>query len=157
MFIAISIFGTIAIYTMSAPRIYYAMAKDGVFFPAVGKVHSRFNTPANAIIVQAAWAIVLVLAYGSFMKVIAFVTFMDILFMSLAAATIFIFRARHGVPSIFSIKTYPLLPLIYLLISSTFVVYTLLDLNEGAIAGLVILALGMLAYYYFKKRYLTVA
>lgn len=85
------------------------------------------------------------------MKVIAFVTFMDILFMSLAAATIFIFRARHGVPAVFSVKTYPLLPLVYLLISATFVVYTLLDLNEGALAGLVILALGMLAYYYFKR------
>lgn len=45
VFIAISIFGTIAIYTMSAPRIYYAMAKDGVFFPSVGKVHPIFNTP----------------------------------------------------------------------------------------------------------------
>lgn len=153
VFIAISIFGTIAIYTMSAPRIYYAMAKDGVFFPSIGKVHPRFNTPANAILLQAAWAIVLVLAYGSFMKVIAFVTFMDILFMSLAAATIFIFRARHGVPTVFSVKTYPLLPLIYLLISASFVFYTLLDLNQGALAGLVILALGILAYYYFRKRY----
>lgn len=157
VFIAISIFGTIAIYTMSAPRIYYAMAKDGVFFPSVGKVHPIFNTPANAIIVQAVWAIVLVLAYGSFMKVIAFVTFMDILFMSLAAATIFIFRSRHGVPSVFSVKAYPLLPMVYLLISSTFVVYTLLDLNEGAIAGMVILAIGILAYYYFRKKYLTEA
>ena len=82
---------------------------------------------------------------------------MDILFMSLAAATIFIFRSRHGVPSVFSVKAYPLLPMVYLLISSTFVVYTLLDLNEGAIAGMVILAIGILAYYYFRKKYLTEA
>ena len=152
IFIAISIFGTIAIYTMSAPRIYYAMARDGVFFQAIGKVHSRFNTPANAILMQAVWAILLVVAYGSFMKVIAFVTFMDIVFMSLAAASIFVFRKRYGIPSVFRVRWYPWLPLIYLIISLAFVFYTLMDLNQGAIAGCAILMVGIGAYSLFRGQ-----
>ena len=152
IFIAISIFGTIAIYTMSAPRIYYAMAKDKVFFEAVGKVHLKFNTPANAIFLQAVWACILVLIYGSFMKVIAFVTFMDIAFMSLTAGSIFVFRYRNGVPSVFHVKWFPWLPLVYLIISLAFVFYTLLDLNEGAIAGCIILLVGIFVYRFFRTR-----
>lgn len=128
------------------------MARDGVFFQAIGKVHSRFNTPANAILMQAVWAILLVVAYGSFMKVIAFVTFMDIVFMSLAAASIFVFRKRYGIPSVFRVRWYPWLPLIYLIISLAFVFYTLMDLNQGAIAGCAILMVGIGAYSLFRGQ-----
>ncbi|MBK8700997.1 MAG: amino acid permease [Saprospiraceae bacterium] len=152
VFIAISIFGTIAIYTMSAPRIYFAMARDKVFFSAIASIHPKFKTPANAIMIQAVWASLLVLLYGSFMKVIAFVTFMDILFMALAASSIFIIRRRHENTGTFRIKQYPLLPLIYLLITLIFVVYTLMSLNQGAFIGLGILVAGILAYYLFKLQ-----
>ncbi|MEN0006921.1 MAG: amino acid permease, partial [Bacteroidota bacterium] len=72
--IAISIFGTISIYTMSAPRIYYAMARDGIFFEMLSRVHPRFRTPANAMLLQAAWAIVLLLFWGTFHDLITYVT-----------------------------------------------------------------------------------
>ena len=85
--IAISIFGTIAIYTMSAPRIYFAMAEDGLFFKSLSKVHSRFHTPANAMIIQAVWAILLLLFWGTFSNLITYVTFMDIAFMEIGRAS----------------------------------------------------------------------
>ncbi|MBK9015470.1 MAG: amino acid permease [Saprospiraceae bacterium] len=91
--IALSIFGTISIYTMSAPRIYYAMAEDGIFFKQLAWVHPRWRTPVVAMVVQVVWAMaVLVFFQGLFVKIITFVTFMDIAFMGLAGAGIFVFR-----------------------------------------------------------------
>ncbi len=66
--IAVSTFGTIGIYTLSAPRIYYAMAEDGLFFRSLAKVHPVFKTPVNAIIVQSVWSIVLLLVLGNTRK-----------------------------------------------------------------------------------------
>lgn len=150
--ISISIFGTIGIYTMSAPRIYFAMAKDGLFFKGLSKLHPKYKSPYVAIFTQAAWACLLVIIYGSFIRIITFVTFMDVAFMALATASIFIFRKRNeGEKPKFYIKAFPLIPIVYLLISLSFVGYTLIDLNTEALAGCGILILGIPAYYYFKR------
>ena len=74
--IAISVFGTIGIYTMSAPRIYFAMAKDGIFFKGLTNIHKKYKTPANAMIIQAVWAIILLLVWGKFRDLITYVVFM---------------------------------------------------------------------------------
>ncbi|MCB0707079.1 MAG: amino acid permease [Saprospiraceae bacterium] len=153
VFIAISIFGTVAIYTMSAPRIYYAMAKDGLFFSALAKVHPKYGTPVNAMVVQAVWALVLLIAWGTFSNLITYVTFMDICFMAMAGASIFIFRKRlpqqdrpyrtHG---------YPIVPAIFIFICVAFVINTLIARPTQAYAGLILLLSGVLFYYVFKKR-----
>lgn len=62
--IAISTLGTIGIYTLSAPRIYYAMADDGLFFKGIAKVHPDFKTPVNAIIIQSVWSVILLLFWA---------------------------------------------------------------------------------------------
>ena len=64
--IAVSTLGTIGIYTLSAPRIYYAMADDGLFFKGIAKVHPKFQTPIYAIIIQSVWSVVLLLFWGTF-------------------------------------------------------------------------------------------
>jgi APA family basic amino acid/polyamine antiporter len=151
--IAISIFGTIGIYTMTAPRIYFAMAKDGLFFNALSKLHKDYKSPHVAIIAQAVWACLLVLIYDSFERIITFVTFMDIVFMALATASIFIIRRKYkGVIPAYNTIAYPFVPLIYLIISISFVVFTLLQMNREALAGLVILLLGIPMYYYFSRK-----
>ena len=71
--IALSIFGTIGIYTMTAPRIYFAMAKDGVFFKKLAYVHPKYKTPVYAMLLQMVWACILVLFWGSFGKLIEYV------------------------------------------------------------------------------------
>ena len=78
--ITISIFGTIGIYTMTAPRIYFAMAKDGVFFPQLSYLHPKYKTPVYAMLIQAAWAILLIVLWQTFGNLITYVTFMDIVF-----------------------------------------------------------------------------
>ena len=75
--IAISTFGSKGIYTLSAPRIYHAMAEDGVFFPQLARIHPVYKTPIFAILLQSGWAIVLVLLWQTFENLITYVVFMD--------------------------------------------------------------------------------
>ncbi len=152
MVIAISVFGTIGIYTMSAPRIYYAMAEDGVFFKSLSKIHPQYKTPVNAMLLQAVWAIVLLLLWGSFGELIRYVTFMDIIFMTLAGISIFIFRFnRKDAERPVLAWGYPVVPLIFILISIAFVGNTLKEAPEQTLAGLGVLLLGLPIYYLFKR------
>lgn len=150
--IVISIFGTIGIYTMTAPRIYYAMARDGIFFSFLTHISPKYKTPYKAMLFQAAWATILILVWGSFIKIITFVTFMDILFMAIATATIFIFRRKDKSYLGFQLKWFPIIPLLYLMITIAFVVNTLVDLNIESWVGVVILLVGIPVFYYFKNR-----
>ena len=151
--IAISIFGTIGIYTMSAPRIYFAMAEDGIFFKKLSWVHPRFRTPVYAMLGQAVWAILLLLFWRTFGNLITYVTFMDIVFMTLAGVSIFVFRKkRPETPRPYRTLGYPIVPAVFILISAAFVLNTLLEKPEQAGAGLLLLVLGVGAYEGFKRR-----
>ena len=153
LLVIISITGTIAIYTMSAPRIYFAMAKDKIFFNGLSKIHKNFKTPVNAMLLQAIWAMLLVFLWQHFVKLIGFVTFMDIIFMMIAASTIFVFRKRKNMPEA-SIKAwgYPILPAIYVLITTIFIINTAYSLHEESLVGLGILLVGIPVFYWFKKN-----
>ncbi len=150
--ITVSIFGTIGIYTMSAPRIYFAMAKDGIFFKALSFVHPKFRTPVNAMLVQAIWAIILLLFWGTFSNLITYVTFMDIVFMTLAGASVLVFRKKRPSQNRpYRTFGYPVIPLIFVGVSGAFVMNTLIQRPEQAIAGLVLMGLGIGAYFAFRK------
>jgi APA family basic amino acid/polyamine antiporter len=151
--IFISTFGTTGIYTLTAPRIYYAMANDGLFFRKVAEVHPRFRTPMFAIILQSAWAIVLILFWGTFESLISYVVFTDWIFFALAAFSIFIFRRR--IPEAarpYRTLGYPVTPLLFVLISSLFVIYTLFEKPAEATAGLLFLVLGIPVYHFWRAR-----
>ncbi|MCC6725802.1 MAG: amino acid permease [Saprospiraceae bacterium] len=150
--IALSIFGTISIYTMSAPRIYYAMAEDGIFFKQLAWVHPRWHTPVVAMGVQVVWALAVLLFFqGLFDKIITFVTFMDIAFMGLAGAAIFVFRKKlKGTARPVKAWGYPLIPLLFVFISAAFAINTFLEKPEQAMPGLVLLVLGIGVYFYLK-------
>lgn len=150
--ISISIFGTIGIYTMSAPRIYYAMAKDKIFFDFLTHLSPKYKSPYKAMIFQALWATILILIWGTFIRIITFVTFMDIVFMALATSTVFIFRQRKVNDSGYKLKYYPLIPIVYLIVTSAFVIYTLVNMNEESWIGMGILWAGIPVYYYFKRH-----
>ncbi|MBR9920761.1 MAG: amino acid permease [Bacteroidetes bacterium] len=150
-FIAVSIFGTVAIYTMSAPRIYYAMAKDALFFSALAKVHPTYKTPVNAMIIQAVWALVLLMAWGTFSSLITYVTFMDIIFMALAGFSIFIFRRkRPEADRPYRTHAYPVVPIIFVFICTAFVINTLIERPMQAGAGLALLGSGVVFYYGYR-------
>jgi APA family basic amino acid/polyamine antiporter len=150
--IFISTFGTTGIYTLTAPRIYYAMAKDGVFFKRIAEVHPRYHTPMFAILSQTVWAIVLLLFWGTYEKLISYVVFTDWIFFALAAFGIFILRKRQPkAERPYRTLGYPVTPIIFIAISVWFVLNTLIERPSESWAGLGFLALGVPVYYFWKR------
>jgi APA family basic amino acid/polyamine antiporter len=153
MDIVISTFGVVSIYTLTAPRIYYAMAADGVFFKKVAEIHPRFHTPAFSIAFQSLWAVVLILFWGTFENLISYVVFTDWIFFALAGASVIVLRHRMpDAPRPYRVPGYPWVPLFFVGTSAWFVVMTLIQKPAQAIAGLLFLGLGVPVYYAWKRR-----
>lgn len=151
--IFISTFGTSGIYTLTAPRIYYAMARDGVFFRRVAEVHPRFRTPIYAILFQSAWAIILILFWGTYESLISYVVFTDWIFFGLAAASVFVFRRRlPDADRPYRTLGYPWTPLFFTAMSVWFVVNTFISKPAESLAGIAFLALGIPMFYFWKRR-----
>jgi APA family basic amino acid/polyamine antiporter len=150
--VIIAVFGSLLALLMALPRVYYAMAGDGVFFRAVGTVHPRFGTPSRAIAIQATLASVLVLS-GSFNGIVAYFIFVTVLFLALTVAGLFVIRRRAGQPATTRYRTpgYPLTPMLFLAL-----VAVLLFLLAGhnplqAALGLGIVGLGGPVYYWLFR------
>jgi APA family basic amino acid/polyamine antiporter len=151
--IVISTFGVVGIYTLTAPRIYYAMAADGVFFKKVAEIHPRFHTPAFSIVFQSLWAVVLILFWGTFENLISYVVFTDWIFFALAGASVIVLRrTMPDAPRPYRVPGYPWVPLFFVATSAWFVVMTLVAKPAQAWAGLSFLALGVPVYYFWKSR-----
>jgi basic amino acid/polyamine antiporter, APA family len=151
--IATSALGTSLIYTLSAPRIYFAMAQDGLFFAPLARVHPRFHTPVAAVVIQAVWAIALVLLWGTFETVITYVTFTDWIFFTAAACLVLVFRRkRPGAERPYRTLGYPVTPLVFSGVSAFFLVNTLVERPLKAGVTLAILSLGLPFYLYFKRQ-----
>jgi APA family basic amino acid/polyamine antiporter len=151
--IVISTFGVVGIYTLTAPRIYYAMAADGVFFRKVAEIHPRFRTPAFSIVFQSLWAVVLILFWGTFENLISYVVFTDWIFFALAGASVIVLRrTMPDAPRPYRVPGYPWVPLFFVATSVSFVVMTLIAKPAQAWAGLGFLGLGVPVYYAWKSR-----
>jgi APA family basic amino acid/polyamine antiporter len=151
--IAISTFGTMGIYTLSAPRIYYAMAADGLFFKGIASVHPKFKTPVNAILVQSAWAIVLLLFWGTFENLITYTVSIEWIFFTFAAAGIFIFRKKlkHRERP-YKTFGYPVTPVIFILINIWFIINITIRKPLHMGIGIIFLLLGVPVYLFFKSK-----
>jgi APA family basic amino acid/polyamine antiporter len=151
--IAISTLGTIGIYTLSAPRIYYAMADDGLFFKKIANVHPRFRTPVNAIVAQSVWSIVLLLFWGTFEDLITYTVSVEWIFFTLAAAGIFIFRKKmKDADRPYKTFGYPVTPLIFICINIWFVTNIMINKPLHMAIGIGFLILGIPFYLFFKRR-----
>jgi APA family basic amino acid/polyamine antiporter len=151
--IAISTFGTMGIYTLSTPRIYYAMAEDGLFFKSLAKVHPVYKTPVNSIIAQSVWAIILLLFWGTFEDLITYTVSVEWIFFTLAAAGIFIFRKRlKDVKRPYKTFGYPVTPLIFICINIWFVINIMIQKPLHMTLGIGFLLLGVPVYIFFKRK-----
>jgi len=152
MMIAISVFGTAGIYTLSSPRLYFAMASDRVFFKGLAKVHPRYRTPMNAILLQSAWAIFLLFFWGTFEDVITYVVFTDWIFFGLVAVSVFVFRVtKKDEPRLYKTWGFPATPIVFIVCTFLFVVNTLIQKPLQAWAGLILVAVGIMIYFGFRK------
>ncbi len=151
--IALAALGTVGINTYSCPRIFYALADDGLFFKAFARVHPRFKTPANAIALQCAWAIVLLFFWGTFADIITYLVFMDGLFMLIIGVGVMVLRKkRPDAERPYRTLGYPVTPILFILITIFFTVATLVAKPVQALAALGCMLAGIPFYVYFRNR-----
>jgi APA family basic amino acid/polyamine antiporter len=158
----VSLAAGINAYTFAGPRVYYAMAKDGVFLPAAARVHAKYKTPAASIIAQAMFATLLVLT-GSRDKLTTYVGFAITLFAGIAVAAVFVLRAREPeAERPFKALGYPVAPAVFTLASALIVGNALwTDLLRpmlyggewgSAAAGILVIAAGLPVYFVLRAR-----
>ncbi len=137
---------------LTGPRMYFAMARDGLFFRSLSEVHARFGTPALAVAASAAWAMVLALS-GTFEQLFTYVVFASWIFAALAAASVFVLRRqRPDAPRPFRVPGYPVTPALFIAAAAAIVMNTIVARPVQAMIGLGIVATGVPAYFVWKRR-----
>jgi APA family basic amino acid/polyamine antiporter len=156
--ILISTFSAANSVILTAPRVFYAMANDNLFFKKLAEVHPRFHTPAAAIVALGIWSAILACA-GKFSELIGGVVFIGWIFYGLGAAAIFpLRRASRGKAIPYRVPGYPWTPLIFVLAAAAIVgnavVLAFLDPAQfrNLAAALLLLLLGLPAYFFWRKR-----
>ncbi|HSA56008.1 MAG TPA: amino acid permease [Gemmatimonadaceae bacterium] len=139
-----SSFGALAGIILAGPRVYYAMAQDGVLFRWLGELHPKYATPHRAILLQAFWASLLV-ATGTFRALFTRVIYTEWLFFGLMAIGLILLR-RRGVPRQYSIWGYPVTPVLFAIASFAIVARTLASNPGDGIIGLGLVAVGLPIY-----------
>lgn len=149
--ILVSMFSAANGLVLTAPRMYYAMARDGVFFAKLGEVHPRYGTPAVAIIASCLWAMVLA-ASGTFEQLLTYVVFTGWIFYALGALAIFVYR-RRGASGATTFRTpgYPLTPILFVLSAAAIVINTIVTQPGRAALGLAMVAIGVPVYFIWKR------
>jgi APA family basic amino acid/polyamine antiporter len=150
--VVVCVLSSIAALIMSAPRVYYAMAQDGLFLHAVAAVHPRFGTPARAIFIQGMIASVLVLA-GSFQQIIAYFIFIAVVFLALAGTGLFIARARaRGSTPAFLTPAYPFPPIAFLLLVTLLLILLGAHSPREALFGTAVVLAGLPVYNIVRRN-----
>ena len=151
--VVVSVLGSLAAFMLAAPRVYYAMAKDGLFFAGIARVHPRFGTPARAIALQAALASLLV-AVGTFQQIVAYFFFVTIVFIALTVAALIVLRRRGDEmdgsddtrTAIYRTTGYPLTLLVFLVLVTLLLALIAADNPRQAFLGVAVVALGWPVY-----------
>lgn len=152
LLIIISTLGSLNGSILAAPRVYYAMARDGLFFRWCARVHPRFHTPHLALLVQGAWAVILVAA-GTYEQLFTFAIFTAFVFYALTALAVVVFRrTRPDVPRPYRVFGYPYVPIIFVVGSALFLVNTLWEEPVEAGCGAAMLGVGVIVYWFWKRR-----
>jgi APA family basic amino acid/polyamine antiporter len=150
IFIMISTFGCNQIMILAGPRVYYAMAVDGLFFKRVAGLNSR-GVPAFALIIQGVWSVLLCLS-GTYGNLLDYVIFAVLLFFALTILAIFILRVKKpDISRPYKAFGYPFIPALYILTTLTIMVILLIYKPNYTFPGLGIVLLGIPVFYLWKK------
>jgi basic amino acid/polyamine antiporter, APA family len=153
--ILISTFGCCNGLILSGARVYYAMAKDKLFFKATGEVHPKYHTPKNALIVQGIWTCILCLS-GTYNDLLNYVIFAVLVFYILTIAGLFVLRRTEpNAERPYRAFGYPILPAIYIVMALFIDVVLLLYKPEYTWPGLIIVLLGIPVYLIWSRRTVT--
>ncbi len=149
--IAFSAFGFLAQSMLTAPRVYFAMAGDGVFFRSVAWVHPKTHAPVIAIALQGAGAIAIALT-GTYAQVVNYVVAMDCIFFGLTALCLFVLRRRNPETTAFQVPGHPWTTLLFIAAQWLIVVSTFAHDPVRSCIGLGIAAAGLPAFYFWRAR-----
>jgi APA family basic amino acid/polyamine antiporter len=152
-FIALSTLGYLQTAALTVPRLYYRMAKDGLFFKQLAYLHPKAQTPIVAIALQCAVSS-LIVGWGNYQRILNYVTPMDFLYMVLAAVAIWIFRRREAgghAPAI-RVPGHPWSTIFFALVCAAFVVNTYIAFPRDSVVGLVILLSGFPIYLLWRRK-----
>ena len=170
--IVLSTFGFLNLSILAAPRVYQAMADDGLFFRWAARLHPRYRTPAGAIVFQSTWAVVLLLS-GTYGQLLDWVVFGDWIFFGLVVATLFVYRARdrrrdgparaedgatpEGGAAAASEPTfrafgYPWLPACFVLVAGIVVISSIASNPVNALLGSLLIGAGVPVFLFWRRR-----
>ena len=150
--IVVSCLGFCSVVTMTGPRLYYAMAEDGLFLDRAGRLDPRYGTPAFTIRLQAAIA-TLLLFTQTYDQLLSYVVFCDWLFFGLTAAGLFVLRRRDGIPpGTFRAPGHPVSTALFVLLAAAVTINVCFSAPMQAAAGSAILAVAAVAYFIGPRR-----
>ena len=154
--IAISTFGFLNLVILVSPRVYQAMARDGLFFPSLARLHPRYQTPSAAILFQGVWGIILTLT-GRYGDLLDYVVFGDWIFFAGVASTVFVFRSREQAGRErstlrFRMPGFPALPIVFMLAALYVVIGSIASNPGNAIKGTALILLGVPVFAYWKRK-----
>ena len=150
--IIVSMYSAAHATVITVPRVYFAMARDGLFFRRLTEIHPRYNTPALAIITSCAWAIVLALT-GSFEQLLTYVVFIGWIFYALGAAAVIALRIkRPDAVRPFTVPFYPLTPILFVVAAAVIVLNTIWSQPLQAAVGIAVVLAGAPAYLIWRRR-----
>lgn len=151
LLVVISTFGFMNLALLSAPRVYYAMAADGVFFKSVAHVSPRFRVPTTAILLQGALASAFALT-NTYAEMLSYAVFADWIFFSLAAVALIVFRrTMSDAPRPFRVPLYPFTPLLFILAGLGIVVNSFVAYRRNSLIGAGIIALGVPVFFLWRR------
>ena len=156
--ILVSTFSAANSVILTAPRVFFAMANDNLFFKGLASVHPKFKTPAAAIVALGVWSAVLACA-GNFAQLIGGVIFIGWVFYGLGAAAIFPIRKASGdKPIPYRVPGYPFTPIVFVLAAAAIVLNAIYSAVQdpgqfkNLVVAIVLFGLGVPAYFFWRKR-----
>ena len=152
LIILISVFSSINSVSLTAPRVFFAMARDKLFFRKLAEVHPKFHTPAFAVTALGIWSAVLS-CMGKFQALINYTMFVAWIFYGLGAASVFAYRRKYPeLPRPYRVTGYPWTPLLFVSAAAALVLNVIVSTPKSAAVGLGIVAVGLPAYFLWKAR-----
>lgn len=147
----ISAFGALNGSILSNARVPYAMARDGLFFSRMADLSARSRVPVFAVVIQAIWSSVLAVS-GTFDQLTDCLLFASWIFYGLVTSSVFVLRRKlPDLPRPYKTLGYPLVPLLFVLVSSWLVVNTFIEKRVESVTGIVLILLGLPLYWYFRR------
>ncbi|HEY3055545.1 MAG TPA: amino acid permease [Thermoanaerobaculia bacterium] len=154
LLVIVSALGALAGVILAGPRVYYAMAQDGLLFRRIGAIHPRFRTPHLAIVLQAVWSSILV-ATGSYRALFTRVVYTEWIFFALMAAGVFILRRRADYAPAY--RTFAFVPIVFIVSALAIVINQIVVEPMESAIGLLLVAAGLPVYFIWTRRQGAVA